>query len=378
MDGDNKPDLVVTGIGIGSGSHFQFDVGVNPYWKVYLNTGSGMSSTAINWVTPIGGYYSGSVNYGYNTTNGNSGGNNSESWSLTDMDGDNKPDLVVTSIGIGSGSHQQFGVGASPFWKVYFNTGVGMSTTVLNWSTPLGGYFSGTTNYGYNDIYGSAGGNNSESWALADMDGDNKPELIVSSIGTGSGSHFQFGVGASPYWKVHFNNGSGMSSTAVNWSTPIGGYYSGSTNYGYNDIFGNSGGNNSESWEITDMNGDNEPDLVVTSVGVGSGSHFQFDVGVNPYWKVYLNVGITGIVANQKENFPISIYPNPCIDNFTLETNAVSVGTIFSIVDVLGKKLFDLQITNSKCYVDFRNAKSGIYFLQTNNNSIKAQKIIKQ
>jgi hypothetical protein len=193
----------------------QFGASTNPYWKVYLNTGSSFSASVMNWTTPIGGYISSGTNYGYYQPFGSSSSTlNSETWSLTDIDGDQKPDLLVTSAGVGgSGGPVQFGAGTNPFWKVYLNTGFGISTSVFNWTTPVGGYISSGTNYGYYQPFGASNSTlNSETWSLTDMDGDQQPDLLITSEGIGgSGAPMQFGAGTNPYWKVFAN----LNTTAV-------------------------------------------------------------------------------------------------------------------------------------------------------------------
>ena len=246
MNGDNKPDLVVTAQFNSTGSYNeQFGVGTNPYWQVYLNTGNAFAATPINWNTPVGGNYSsGGTPYGYLAPYGTSFNYaNCQNWGVVDMNDDNMPDLVVTSQYNSAGTYnEQFGAGSSPYWKVYLNTGTGFSLSPLNWNTPIGGNYSSVgTPYGYLTLSGNSYGyTNCQHWSIADMDGDHKPDLVVTAQYNSVGTYNeQFGAGSSPYWKVYQNNGSGFSSTAQTWSTPVGGNYSNSAvAYGYLNMSG--------------------------------------------------------------------------------------------------------------------------------------------
>ncbi|RZJ87045.1 MAG: VCBS repeat-containing protein, partial [Hymenobacter sp.] len=98
MNGDAKPDLVVLTEGNGTYNE-PFGTGSpGRYWKVYLNTGSGYASTAIAWSLPAGGrIVTGSghlasfdaLAYAGSAYTGNQG------WTVLDMNGDARPDLVV-------------------------------------------------------------------------------------------------------------------------------------------------------------------------------------------------------------------------------------------------------------------------------------------
>lgn len=84
------------------------------------------TTTSSSWSTPIGGYISSGVNLGYYQTSGSpSSALNSETWEMIDMNGDQKPYLVVTSAGVGgSGGPVQFDAGTNPYWKVFTNLSI--------------------------------------------------------------------------------------------------------------------------------------------------------------------------------------------------------------------------------------------------------------
>ncbi|APR87378.1 cell surface protein [Minicystis rosea] len=218
LDGDAKPDLVVT-----DGATEQ-----NRAWKVYKNTGSGFATTATSWTLPAGapagsGFFTFANTY----------------WTTVDLDGDAKPDLVVTD-----GATEQNRV-----WKVYKNTGSGFATTATSWTLPAGapagsGFFTFANTY----------------WTTADLDGDAKPDLVVTDGATEQNRA----------WKVYKNTGSGFATTATSWTLPAGapagsGFFTFANTY----------------WTTADLDGDAKPDLVVTD-----GATEQ-----NRAWKVYKNTG---------------------------------------------------------------------------------------
>lgn len=313
MNGDGRPDLVVTAALNGSGQDIQFTQGGNSYWKVYLNSGSGFSGSYTTWSTPEGGKLSGGITYGFNALGGtanNTQTTGSESWSLADLDGDGRPDLVVTAVLNGSGQDQEFSPGSNSFWNVFHNNGGGFDPGSTVWSLPSGGKLEGGVTLGFNALGGTAqNGQNSgsESWAITDMNGDGRPDLVVTASYNSGAYAQEFSPGSNSYWKVFTNNGSGFSSSSSNWNLPAGGRLEGGVTYGYNALGGTaaSGQNSgSETWSVADMNGDGRPDLVVTA-SYSSGAYAQeFSPGSNSYWKVYTNTGSSFNTSSSEWSLP--------------------------------------------------------------------------
>lgn len=312
MNGDAKIDLVVTAQ-LTAGQVKVFGGG-NPYWKVYLNNGSGFATTANNWTVPQGGQIYQSVNQGFflmNDADASFEDNGSQIWSCTDMNGDNKPDLVVTAQ-IQNNATKVFGTG-NFYWKVYVNTGTAFSTSANNWTIPAGGQIDNSVAQGFitmADFSVSGEDNNSQMWYCADLNGDNKADLAVTSQ-LQSGTVKVFGT-SSLFWKVYLSSGSGFPTTPVNWTIPQGGQIANSVNQGFitaGDLNTSSEDNGSQMWICTDMNGDNRPDILVCGQ-LQSGITRVFGTG-NPFWKVFLNPSTTGITHDFQTRQQFDVFPNP-------------------------------------------------------------------
>jgi len=400
MNGDGKPDLVVTSVadsnGYTYGARIQYGASSSPYWKVYLNNGNGFSASAINWTTPQGGNnyehlgtsFTGGFDYVVNeaTPTGNYG---QQSWSLTDMDGDGKPDLVVTSVvdsnGYTYGARIQYGASSGPYWKVYLNSGNGFSASPVNWTTPQGGNndehlgisFTGGFDYVANEA-ALTGDYGQQSWSLTDMDGDGKPDLVVTSVvdsnGYTYGASIQYGASSGPYWMVYKNNGNSFSSSPLTWTTPQGGdnyehlgsSFVGGFNYVASEatLTGNYG---QQSWSLTDMNGDKKPDLVVTSVvdsnGYTYGARIQFNATTNPYWNVYLNSNTTAISEITQVSPQCMLYPNPNNGNFTLQFTDATERSI-EVYDMMGRIITPTVTMQNRQQFNLGAVNAGIYLLR--------------
>ncbi|MBL0013452.1 MAG: T9SS type A sorting domain-containing protein [Flavobacterium sp.] len=300
LNGDGKSDLVVTGQNNANGYDTVFSPSSVPYWKVYLNTDSGFSTTAINWTVPVGGKQTSLGNWGFNAIGGSASTSsilNNQTWSLVDLNGDGKPDLVVTGQNNANGYDTVFSPSSVPYWKVYLNTDSGFSTTAINWIVPVGGKQTSVGNWGFNAIGGSASTSsilNSQTWSLLDLNGDRKPDLVVTGQNDANGYDTVFSPSSVPYWKVYLNTDSGFSTTAINWIVPVGGKQTTVGNWGFNDIAGSASTSsilNSQTWSLVDLNGDGQLDLVVTGQNNANGYDTVFSPSSVPYWKIYFNTG---------------------------------------------------------------------------------------
>jgi hypothetical protein len=180
VNGDGKPDLVVA-------NAFTNPNNTAGIVGVLLGNGDGTFQTAVTHV---------------------SGGINTVSVAVADVNGDGKPDIVAANV-------------SSDTVSVLLGKGDGTFQTAV--------------------AYGP-GGYNPESVAVADVNGDGKPDLIVANY-SGEPCCANGGVG------VLLGNGDGTFQTAVA--------------YG-------SGGNEAESVAVADVNGDGKPDVVVANFSGGT------------------------------------------------------------------------------------------------------------
>jgi hypothetical protein len=360
IDGDGKADLIVTAQNDASGYDKNFSTTNNPYWKVYLNNGSGFSATATNWPVPVGGLYNTSGNWGFNAVYGNASTNsivNNQSWATMDLNGDNKPDLIVTAQNDASGYDKVFSPANNPYWKVYLNTGTGFSTTATNWPVPAGGLYTNAGNWGFNNISGSASVNSiiqNQTWSTMDMNGDNKPDLIVAAENDASGYEKVFSPANNPYWIVYLNTGTGFSATPTTWRVPTGGYYSGAGNWGFNATFGNASSSstlNNQSWSTMDIDGDKKPDLIITAQNDASGYEKVFSPTNNPYWKVYLNNGTSFSTSATNWMIPVGGYYSSAgnwgYNNTSSDASSSSTlnNQTWSTMDIDGDGMADLVVS---------------------------------
>jgi hypothetical protein len=73
----------------------------------------------------------------------------------------------------------------------------------------------------------------------------------------------------------------------------------------------------------------------------------------------------------------LSVFPNPFVDTFTIKTAYANYGII--IIDVLGKVVYEKQISTSETEIDMSNLNAGFYQLKVKSeNNTYVQKIIKQ
>lgn len=118
MDGDSLPDLVWTADPNQVSTKRPFIVSGNHYWKVFKSNGTGFEKSPMMWPIPVG------PDGGFFNTNGFA---SNWSWSLVDMDGDKRPDLVWTADPSQISVKSPFSVNGNHFWKVYKNNGSGFN-----------------------------------------------------------------------------------------------------------------------------------------------------------------------------------------------------------------------------------------------------------
>jgi hypothetical protein len=345
IDGDGLPDLVCTGVRNSNGYVTEFSPAAGSYWKVYLNTGSGFSTTSVNWSLPEGGESNGGVNTGFWALEAIGEDIGSDAWITRDMDGDARPDLVCTGSRGANDIPTEFSPAADSYWKVYLNTGTGFVGTPTTWPLPEGGDLA----FGQGFFWGAGNGlgTGADGWTTLDIDGDGRPDLVCTSTRNASGRLTEFSPASDSYWKVFLNNGAGFNTTSVVWSLPDGGETFFGQYFGFwrLDAFGEDVG--SSGWNTFDINGDERPDLVCMSERVASGRMSAFSPQGNSYWKVYLNTG-SGFGAQTTWSLPAGgdVYQGEELGFWSLSAFGQDDGTDgWSVVDINGDGRMDLVIT---------------------------------
>ncbi len=380
INGDSKVDLVVHAQGDGTYRDC-FGAGASAYWKVYLNTGTGFSSTYTSWNLPSGGKVLSSHNYSFNDisyTGTYDLGN--QSWTTMDINGDKKPDLVIHAEGDGT-YRNCYGVGASPYWKVYLNNGAGFAASYTNWSLPAGGKVLSSHNYSFNDItYAGTYDAGNQGWTTMDINGDGLADLVINSQGDGTYRNC-FGTGTNTYWNVYLNSGTGFATTSVHWTLPAGGKVLSGHSYSFNDIaYAGTYDITNQSWTTMDINGDGKVDLIVHAEGDGT-YRDCFGIATGPYWKVYLNTATLSAVTELEGSNAHRLYPNPFSDAVTIELNEQETLTRHCIVtNVNGQIVYDRELYSNQETL-YPALTPGIYFYSITNpdgHEVARGKMIRQ
>jgi hypothetical protein len=317
LTGDLRPDLVVADDcdldGIGTGS-----------WRVYPAEANGFGA-AIDWALPVG--------FGVDALDDlakDSGGACFESeisYGLVDMNGDERPDLVVAD------ACDFEGVGTT-HWLVYENHGDGFAAIAQSWALPPAYTFDDLDDLAADDAGGCAVGE--LSFGLEDMDGDLRPDLVVSDAcdleGTGSDD-----------WLVYRNEGDGFASAAIGWALPSG--------FGFDaldDLEKDDGGLcalGELSYGLRDMDGDLRPDLVVTD---------DCDDGAagDVYWAVFHNDGDRFASVSVSWALPIG-FGYEQLDDLSADESASCIGgeLSYATLDANGDRTADLLVSD-RCDVE--------------------------
>lgn len=388
LNGDTKLDLAVTAQ-LQTGYVTTFSPGVGQYWKAYLNSGSGFSLIATNWVCPLGGKISSSVPRGFiaafSVASSTLDNNYSQSSATVDINGDGKPDLVVTGELYG-GNVTSFSPTSSQYWIVYLNTGSSFSTTGSNWSLPSGGDITGGVEKGFYVINNNAiptDDPTSQSWSLVDLNGDDKSDLVVLASLEG-GDVLVFSSPSGQFWQVSINNGTGFNAP-INWTCPDGGDITSGVVKGFNAIAGNALSTEttgSQSWSANyDINGDSRNDLIVPAE-LQAGNVTSYSPSSSQYWKVYLGYSVSTGVGEIDNNTEFLVFPNPTdgLINFQSEKqkNRLTIEWYDVVGSLLLKKQFEAFNTTQ---IDISKFENGVYFLLVYENEgslIETKRVIKQ
>ncbi len=244
--------------------------------------GTRFADEAASWSVPDGGASEGQ---GFWNIAGSDGNPEGQTWSIADLDGDGRADLVVTARVVGDRAQTWGRPGQPRYWQIYRNGGEGFAREPTGWSVPEGGAPDGQGFWNTAGVDGNPGG---QAWALADLDGDRRLELVVTARETNGRLQAWGRPGQPRYWQVYRNTGDGFAEDPTGWSVPEGGAPDGQGFWTFGGADGNPGG---QAWSSADLTGDGRPDLVVTGREVNGRLQAWGRPDQPRYWQVYRNTG---------------------------------------------------------------------------------------
>jgi len=251
IDGDGLPDLVLTKDCGDEGT-----LG-DSHWDVYRNQGGGFASEATRYALPPGGFPMASDADHCDYT----GNRSDRTYTLTDMDHDGRPDLVVTGDCTGESSL------GSTHWDVYRNQGDGFETTAQRFTLPQGS-FPMPADADHCDYRGNR---TDRTYTLTDVNRDGRPDLVLTAECSGDAD-----IGTT-HWAVYLNGSDGFAAQALTYALPAGGFPMAS-DWDHCDYTGN---RTDRTYALTDLDGDALPDLVLTGECAGDPATGQ------EHWAVY-------------------------------------------------------------------------------------------
>lgn len=294
LDGDGRPDLVVTGAAreiVQVGYVFEvFGLSGTPSWKVYRNTGAGFEATATTWPVPKAGWDDGSgLSLASSAT---VAFYRKRLWELRDVDGDGKPDLLAYAVveNPSTNVYRARPPGQSdgaPRWEVYLNDGRGFATTPTSFALPR------QRGRGADGLAGTSGRGTRDGenlWAFFDVDGDRRPDLVVTATQI-DGTPKAQGYPSESHWEVYRNTGTGFDPSLAKWALPRGG-----TGAGGFYVTGQAGSPvpGDDAWTTVDLDGDGKLDLLVTGEYVAGNPPGTYNLGRlanEPHWMLHRNTG---------------------------------------------------------------------------------------
>jgi photosystem II stability/assembly factor-like uncharacterized protein len=88
--------------------------------------------------------------------------------------------------------------------------------------------------------------------------------------------------------------------------------------------------------------------------------------------------GPLGIIAQSSAPLSLSVYPNPAVNNITIETLGMTGTGCLVFYNINGQEVVRQNISNSKTQIDVGNLDSGVYFVKLkSDNFVEVKKFIK-
>ncbi len=294
INGDRHLDLVITAHAVSKQGYSWFSRTMGypgaPYWQVYLGQDDGFANAPLAWPVPSDGLQE----HGFISPQGTPQQPGDPYWMLLDLDGDERPELVLTGRAKGDPDDwvgRAMGYPNTPFWEVYRNEGDGFAAMPTNWMLPLGG----PDGSGYFTAEGEAQVVGDPKWEVRDLDSDGYPDLLVTgkalSLNDDGLLVRALGSPENPYWEIHYGAQGGFSTKPKAWMVPVGGFKNGG--FFRSEAMPKKIGD--DCWRLRDLDGDGLEDLVITARAsdingvdwVGKALGFP-DM---PHWVVFPNKG---------------------------------------------------------------------------------------
>lgn len=306
LSGDGRVDLVVTSDTLGA----PLLGGTTLIWNVFAGGPSGFATLATAFQVP------GPTTPPLAQTDSATG---QLFWNTLDVTGDGFPDFVHTMNPTTPGSPPFFPNVSSTTdgWLVRQGGRGGFSAMQTTFTVPL---LTGRIERTFADLQGKR-------WALANLNGDRIPDLVISADPQ-TDAVWLSAVGG-PEWVVCIGSATGFGELGRCARTPV--PVSGSP-LGFRSTTSSVAG---QVWRLTDLNGDGLDDLVQTTNPSTSGAAFGNANGA--FWRVWLGQPNTSFAATPTP------WPVPALSYATPESTGAP--QLWSLVDLDGDGMKDLVLT---------------------------------